>query len=248
MVGRKVRLASFFGAFMVPSEYRNPMPHMLLLIAMCCVICARTTAAPPDSVFITEIMFNVPKGDDGDANADGIRDASADEFVELHNPTADAIQLAGYTITSRLSTGDPKSTKGVRFTFPEFELPALGMVVVFNGYKATIPGPVGTPVAAPDSPNPSFAGAFVFTMNTARKNNTFANSGDYCLLSGPQGHPIDCIVWGDPDPPPPAGVDLQDVHKDPKGSVQRADPKAAFHPHRDINTSACSPGEIPPAQ
>jgi hypothetical protein len=204
-------------------------------------------AAPPDSVFISEIMFNVPKGTDGDANHDGTRDASGDEFVEIFNPTAKPIQLGGYSITSRLTTNDADTTNGVRFTFPEFELPAGAIAVVFNGYKASIPGNVGTPIVAPKSTNAGFAGAFVFTMNTSRKYNTFANNGDFCLLSSPKGRRIDCVVWGEPDPAPPGAVEQQDVPKDPRGSVQRADPAASFHPHRDINADPCSPGEIPPA-
>lgn len=47
---------------------------------------------------ITEILYAVPSGVRGDANADGTRDAIGDEFIELVNPHDRPIQLKGYTI------------------------------------------------------------------------------------------------------------------------------------------------------
>src|SRR5690606_27204449 len=35
---------------------------------------------------ITEVLFNVPSGAKGDANGDGERDATGDEFIEIANP------------------------------------------------------------------------------------------------------------------------------------------------------------------
>ena len=55
---------------------------------------------------ITEVLFNVPKSDDADANADGARHSTGDEFVELFNPHPRTINLHGYTITNRLTTYD----------------------------------------------------------------------------------------------------------------------------------------------
>src|SRR5437870_5538652 len=42
---------------------------------------------------ITEILYAVPSGERGDANADGTRDAVGDEFIELTNPHDKPIQL-----------------------------------------------------------------------------------------------------------------------------------------------------------
>jgi len=63
---------------------------------------AREAGAKPPVPFphplITEVLYAVPTGDEGDANQDGQRSATGDEFVELYNPHDRAIQLKGYTI------------------------------------------------------------------------------------------------------------------------------------------------------
>lgn len=48
---------------------------------------------------ITEVLFDVPTGDAGDATGDGSRNATGDEFIELANPHSKPIQLGGYVIT-----------------------------------------------------------------------------------------------------------------------------------------------------
>jgi hypothetical protein len=47
---------------------------------------------------LTEVLCAVPSGDRGDANADGVRDAVGDEFIELVNPHDRPIQLKGYVL------------------------------------------------------------------------------------------------------------------------------------------------------
>jgi len=194
---------------------------------------------------ITEVLFNVPRGDDGDANKDGTRDAAGDEFIEVMNPHDKPINLRGYVLTSRLTTDDDASKRGVRFVFPDCELPPGKVAVVFNGHDAEIPGPVGTAKSQPKEPNPDFAGAAVFTMGGGSQR-VFANGGDFVLLSAPAGERIDCIWWGESDPEPPDDVlRSAEVVKDPKGSVQRESPDKNPIPHIDLDGRACSPGEIP---
>jgi hypothetical protein len=66
------------------------------------VLAARAASADGPPPFphplITEILYAVPSGDRGDANADGVRDAVGDEFIELVNPHDKPIQLKGYVI------------------------------------------------------------------------------------------------------------------------------------------------------
>jgi hypothetical protein len=57
---------------------------------------------------ITEILYSVPGGRLGDANKDGTRSATGDEFVELVNPHDKPIELEGY----RLSDGAPVGAGG----------------------------------------------------------------------------------------------------------------------------------------
>lgn len=130
---------------------------------------------------ITEVLYNVPPGPEGDANGDGVRSATGDEFVELINPHDKPINLKGYTLTDGLNAkrpdpparpsgkkpnspakeGEPtKPAKPervsdddsrVRFTFPDITLQPGQVVVVFNGYAAK-PAPKGTPDAPPKAP------------------------------------------------------------------------------------------------
>ncbi|HZW08718.1 MAG TPA: lamin tail domain-containing protein, partial [Phycisphaerales bacterium] len=102
---------------------------------------------------ITEVLYAVPKGDEGDASRDGARHATGDEFVELFNPTDRPIPLAGWTITDR----NPPDSGQFLFRFPAFSLGPGETVVVFNGLDQKILGPVGTADAPPEKPNEKFA-------------------------------------------------------------------------------------------
>jgi hypothetical protein len=63
---------------------------------------------PSPHPLITEVLFAVPSGGDGDFNLDGTRSAIGDEFVELVNPHDVAINLKGY----RLTEGQVQTRKG----------------------------------------------------------------------------------------------------------------------------------------
>ena len=229
-----------------------------------CVLALMTTlsaasmlgaARPADYAhpMITEVMFHVPSGEEADANRDGRRDATGDEFIEIGNPNATPMNLKGYRIVSRLSYTERAPKKGVYFTFPDFELPAHCVVVVFNGYGAAIPGPVGTSDRAPDGPSEEFGNGFVFTMEMKARNNALSNSGDFVLLLDPEGRPVDGLYWGDPSPPAPNAADaegraiyrLQEVKRNPKGSVQRMRPDDELVEHTAIDGTPFSPGWIP---
>jgi hypothetical protein len=199
---------------------------------------------------ITELFFNVPAGEGpaADANKDGTRDAAGDEFIEIANPHNQPINLKGYIITNRRADPATDSGRGVRFVFPDFELPAHGVCVVFNGYQSTaIPPPVGDEAAAPkEGGNAQFNGVVVFSMKITAKSTAFANGGDWVLLTAPDGSPIDCISWGEPSPAPPANaLRLQQVDEHTKGSVQRLTPDGKLEPHSDIDNQPFSPGIIP---
>lgn len=74
-----------------------------------------TTPAPTLHPVITEVLYAVPR--DGDADQDGKRSATGDEFIELINPHDKAINLKGYTLSDARtgtfsSNRSNKSTKG----------------------------------------------------------------------------------------------------------------------------------------
>ncbi len=225
----------------------------------------------PDSpIIITELLYNVPPGMEGDATTDGARDAVGDEFIELHNTSDEPVSLRGWTITNRLrsprddddrDTSDadsdsksggrprtpstPRAARGVSFTFPTFDLPPRGTVVVFNGLDSKIPGPAGDARKAPSTPNDNFHGAYVFTMDNEAKFNAFNNTADYALLSDKSGRPVECIIWGKPDAEPPSSTPRTSTVKgDPKGSITREPGDKEFTTHRKLDGTPLSPGRI----
>lgn len=90
------------------------------------------TGDPSRAVFINEILSDPPDGIGGDANHDGVRDGTQDEFIELVNGTAtEDINVGGWTIRTR-AVGS--TTETTRFTFSAgATLPAGEGIVVFGG-------------------------------------------------------------------------------------------------------------------
>jgi hypothetical protein len=121
------------------------------------------------------------------------------------------------------------------------------MAVVFNGYKATIAGPIGDDKKAPSGPNKQFGGALVFSIRTKQPANAWKNDGDFALLSAPGGRAVECVQWGEPEPgPPSAAGSCATVDDAPRGSVQRTTATAEMSPHASLDGRAFSPGEMPP--
>ncbi|CAE7897703.1 hoxF, partial [Symbiodinium necroappetens] len=184
-----------------------PMRTMIPLSVVALAAAASIAAALADKhPVLTEVLFNVPRGDDGDANGDGHRSSAGDEFFELHNPHDEAINLRGYVFANRLQFRKGSEKRAVVFRFPKFELPAGATVVVFNGYDSEFTGPVGTTDRAPDGPNDAFGGAYVFTMENTSQFRALNNTGDYVVLVAPGMKFVDALVWGKPDEDLPDGV------------------------------------------
>lgn len=187
---------------------------------------------------ITEVLFAVPTSG-GDANKDGRRHATGDEFIELTNPHAAPINLAGYRLTDR-HRGEKSRFS---FTFPELVLKPGQTAVVFNGMGATWTGPVGDTHRAPPAPNPLFEGAFVFTAAVTSGYLALANEADLVLLENALRVPVQVVVWGDPDQAPPADAYHTDtIAGAPRASVQRTSASAPMLAHDQIDRQTCSPG------
>ncbi len=78
---------------------------------------------------INEFLADPASGADGDANGDGIRDSSEDEFVEIVNITGGEVDLSGWTLSDAV---------GVRHTFPTGTVVCDDCaVVVFGGGAPT---------------------------------------------------------------------------------------------------------------
>lgn len=194
---------------------------------------------------ITEVLFAVPTGTSGDANQDGTRDATGDEFVELVNPHDKPINLRGYRLVDKsLGKGNALS-----FTFPDCTLQPGEVAVVFNGYKATIPGPVGDSGHAAES-NPKFSGARVFSMKGQSTKTSFSNTADAVILlapgvsaSGATTSAVQIVRWGKVDSLPAAGLN-EEAPATGKGSVQRESMTGPLAVHPPEGSVSFSPGKF----
>ena len=114
-------------------------------------------AANPGDMVINEIHADPASGLAGDANGDGTRDSSDDEFVEIYNASGGDLDLNGWTLSDGF---------GLRHTFPGGSVVMAGCsVVVFGG-----PTPTGT-----------FGGSLVQTASSTALG--LNNSGDTVTLN-----------------------------------------------------------------
>ncbi len=224
------------------------------MLAVSLLIAAAHFAPPSPIAFphplITEVLYNVPQGSDGDANGDGSRSANGDEFIELVNPHEKPIDLEGYTITDGVETQLNTTRKGgekdaatptdkskksktvqkpqVEFTFPALTLKPGERVLLFNGHKQKFTGPHGTTKQAPTAGNPEFGGAYVFTMAVESTFVALNNASDAVQLLAPahakgaERKTVEVVWWGKPGE---AAYDhsagLCEEVKEGKGSVHR---------------------------
>lgn len=216
--------------------------------------CAATTAGvradPPVAApvcayphpLITEVLYAVPSVGEADANKDGKRSVSGDEFIEIVNPHEKSIDLRGYTITD----GSPNSKSQVKFVFPSIVVPARGVVVVFNGHDAKIPGPVGNAKRAPATTSEQFGRSAVFSMGVKSSRTALSNAGDAVCLRAPGGTCVQRIRWGKADETAGGtGFALDEVAPmTSDGSVQREGigRNATWKAHAEGGGAAFSPG------
>jgi hypothetical protein len=127
----------------------------------------------------------------GDANGDGTRSSSQDEFVEIINRTGEAIDLSGFKLSD---AADVRHVFAKGTVVPPFEV-----VVIFGGGK----------------PKGSFGNAvdehLVFTASTGDL--SLNNGGDTIQLADAQGRTIDEIKFGAAE-----GGANQSLNRDPDGN------------------------------
>ena len=132
-----------------------------LLLALCALVLTPMASA---QLVINEVHYDPADGAPGDANGDGARDGSQDEFVEIVNTGTAAVDLSGFVIEDEASFNSTDATF-VRHTFPAGTTVAPGQaVVVFGG---------GTPTGA-------FGGSVVQTASSGQIG--LNNSGDTVYL------------------------------------------------------------------
>jgi hypothetical protein len=178
---------------------------------------------PDQGFIINEVLFDPPGGDAGDANGDGTRSASEDEFIEFLNDSDVEVDLSGFTLydTDQLGTGEP------RHTFPDGTIvPPGGVYVLFGG----------------GNPSGDFGGAQVATTTTGNMN--LNNADDAITIFDAEGNiflTFDTQVEG-------AGINFgadQSVTRSPdiNGSFALhtdANPDLLFSPGKKADGSALS--------
>ncbi|NVK83230.1 MAG: lamin tail domain-containing protein [Cytophagia bacterium] len=118
-------------------------------------------------LIINEVLFDPASGSAGDANGDGTRSASEDEFIEFYNDSNSEIDLSGFTLYDE----DQIGSLTPRHTFPNGTvIPAHGVYVLFGG---------GTPAG-------DFGNAQVAVSTSGNMN--LNNSGDKIYLHDANGN------------------------------------------------------------
>jgi hypothetical protein len=141
-----------------------------------------------DALVINEFLADPPQGPAGDANGDGTRSASQDEFIEIVNRNADPIDISGYKLSDASS---------VRHVFPVGTIiPPFEAAVVFGGGNPT--GTFGN----------AMENQLVFKASSGSL--SLDNSGDVIKLEDASGHTIQEIRYG-----PAEGNANQSLNRDP---------------------------------
>jgi uncharacterized repeat protein (TIGR01451 family) len=140
---------------------------------------------PCRDITINEVLADPPGSAStdlqGDANHDGARDTSDDEFVELVNTTTENKDISGYQLLTRSATA---TSDTVRHTFaPGTIFPAGSAIVVFGGGNTNF-----------DPNNPVFGGAQVFKASSGGLSLT--NSGGVVTLREPSQSIVNIFSYG----------------------------------------------------
>jgi uncharacterized protein YjdB len=130
-------------------------------------------------MFINEVLADPPDGIAGDANHDGVRDGTDDEFIELVNAQTDEVNVSGWTIRTRALTGTTETTRHV-FASSTI-IPAHDAIVVFGGGNF-------------NPAHSAFGGAQVLATSSAGLSLT--NTGLNILVRDAAGHLITEFTYG----------------------------------------------------
>ena len=135
--------------------------------------CISSPSAAGETLVIDEILADPPKGPHGDANGDGVRDPSDDEFVEVVNTGRTPVCMAGWTL------GDASERHRHVFPLGTALLPDEALIVFGGGI-----------------PTGQFAGARVQWAAFGGRLD-LSNAGDVLTLRDAAGLAIKQISWGD---------------------------------------------------
>jgi hypothetical protein len=171
---------------------------------------------PATTLVINEAFYDPASGNDGDANGDGSRDSSEDEFIEFVNNSNNVLDISGYKIYDSSSFADLPATDSPRHTVPANTIiPSNGIYVLFGG---------GTPTNIP--------GDVVQTSSSGDLNLT--NSGDSITVTNAAG---DILVIFDSD------VEGLNMGAD-QSAMRNPNVTGNFELHIAVNGDRFSPGVL----
>ncbi|HJT67705.1 MAG TPA: lamin tail domain-containing protein [Pyrinomonadaceae bacterium] len=167
---------------LVPAELRGAGKTTLTVTADALQANATTVTLGGSSlrdIVINELLADPPDGLNGDANHDGVRDTSADEFVELVNSTAQNIDLGGYQLQSRSLTA---TNDTLRHRFAQGTTLFAGTaIVVFGG-------------GSPNASNSVFGGSQIVKASSGAL--SLVNGGGVVTLRNPTGEIVTSVAYG----------------------------------------------------
>lgn len=141
---------------------------MRLNIVLCVAMgCALLASGAEGSLIITEILADPPAGLEGDANNDGVRSSSADEFVEIFNSGSQVVTLDGWSLSDATTT---------RHTFISTIIDPNQYIVIFGGGS------------------PNIGATKTYTASTGSL--SLNNSSDSVSLFSNQGVLVDAVSYG----------------------------------------------------
>jgi len=130
-------------------------------------------------VVINEFLADPPDGLAGDANHDGVRDTSADEFIELVNSTTHDLDLSGYQLQSRALTA---TNDTMRHRFAPGTILFAGTAIVVFGGGSLNPG------------DPIFGGSQVVKASSGGL--SLVNSGGVITLRNTAAEIVTSVAYG----------------------------------------------------
>ena len=130
-------------------------------------------------IVINEFLADPPEGSQGDANHDGTRSASQDEFIELFNSTPNDIDIGGYQLVTRGGSG---TSDVLRHTFAAgMILRSCTAIVVFGGGN-------------PDPLDPVFGVSQIVTASTGGL--SLSNTSGLITLRNASGDIVNFLAFG----------------------------------------------------
>ena len=196
---------------------------------------------PPITVVVNEIFADLGTSlENGDANRDGVIDALQDQFVEITNPSDEAVDLSGWQL------GDGS---GFTFTFPSgYSIASQAIVAVFGGGDvSSAPGysadPMMTRVFVANGSigdGLDASGDHVTLVSADGTYDTYLAYGSASGMGAPGGDAFTGIEWEfEVDVAAVANQD-NSITRSPDGEFIEADP---FVQHLTVSENAFSPAQ-----